>query len=104
MIAAAAGERSLPSVSAEESKALRARRLVLEAMQGNLAEGKRLYRKGKIGAAATALQRVLKEYAWCPTPLSDEEIATYVQPAEQRFAGAEFPARCDRAHGPVSRR
>ena len=52
-------------------------------MEQNLKEGKRLYRKGKIGAASAALQSVLREYAWCPTPLSNEEIAMYVQPAEQ---------------------
>ena len=77
-IAATDQSDALPGVGRQA----RAKGLVLEAMRNNLDTGRRRYREGDVAGATAALQQVMKEYTYCPA-LSDDEIASFVQPARR---------------------
>ncbi|MFQ5654701.1 MAG: hypothetical protein ACE5GW_08225 [Planctomycetota bacterium] len=86
LFATVMGRRSLSPPEPSKTPAIDfklAHQLVVAGMRAYLEEGRRLYRKGELTAAITPFQKVLEEYAWCPTPLDDGEIATIVRPAER---------------------
>ncbi len=82
LLASAIGERTLSRDSAELRMGVHSKRVLLEVMDANYEEGRRLYQSGKLGPAIGQFQKVLEEYAWSPATLSDEEVATFVQPAQ----------------------
>ncbi|MEE8143205.1 MAG: tetratricopeptide repeat protein [Planctomycetota bacterium] len=83
LLAVATGQRVLPRPDPQIGQSANpTHRMLVDWMKADLERGQSYYRQGKVAPAIAALRKVLEEYAWCPTVLSEDEIDMVIAPAE----------------------